>query len=155
MYPTNPRVFEGAFASTNPRATTLAGGARLRAAEPDGLAVSRFGWADLSTGRASNERTSPTQLLGFVLPVIAGWQRVRIDLGRVWVRPGLEITMCSRGDFYARFANGAQAGQRVYASIVDGGAISGYAADAELTPWSVVTGCGPGSLAVISTWTNS
>jgi hypothetical protein len=146
------RIFEGAFAGPNPRTTTLAGAGALRAADPDGIAVGRFGWADKATGRAANERTNPEQLLGFVLPTIGGWQKVYVGLGRVYVRPGLEITMCSRGDFFARFAGGALAGQPVYASILDGSAICGQAPNAELTPWSVVTNCGPGELAIISTW---
>lgn len=149
----NRRIYEGAFASNNPRATTLAGVGQLRAADPDGIAVARFGYADRYTGRAANERTNAQQILGFVLPVVNSWQRVYVGLGRiVYVRPGLEITMCSRGDFYARFPNGAERGQPVYASLLDGSVISGQAADAELTPWSVVTSCGPGQLAIISTW---
>jgi hypothetical protein len=146
------RIYEGAFAGNNPRTTTLAGAGALRAAEPDGLAVGRFGWADRSTGRAANERTNPEQLLGFVLPTIGGGQKVYVELGLVYVRPGLEVTLCSRGDFYARFAAGAIAGQPVYASVIDGSVICGQAPNAELTPWSVVTNCGPGELAIISTW---
>lgn len=149
----NRRIFEGAFASSNPRASTLAGVGQLRAADPDGLAVARFGWADKSTGRAANERTSAQQVLGFVLPVINNYQRIYVGLGRlIYVRPGLEVTLAARGDFYARFRNGAVSGMRVYASTVDGAPLSGDDGAAELTPWSVVTSCGPGQLAIISTW---
>lgn len=149
-----PRILDGAFASDNPRTSLLAGPLQWRASDPDGLAVARFGWASKATGRAANIRTDATDLLGFVLPIIATWQRVRVDLGRFYIRPGLEVTLCSRGDFYARFPDGAQRGQPVYASTLDGSPISGYAADAELTQWSVVTSCGPGQLAIISTWSN-
>lgn len=148
------RIFEGAFASTNPRTTTLAGAGQLRAAEPDGIAVGRFGWADRSTGYARNERTASDQLLGFVLPYVGRGQRAYVNAGLVYVRPGLEVTLCSRGDFYARFIRGARAGDRVYASLVDGSVISGSADDTEITPWFVVTSSAPGQLAIISPWRN-
>jgi hypothetical protein len=143
---------EGCFASRNPRAVVLAGSGILRAADPDGLAVAVFGWANLDTGFASNSPVNDTDPLGFVLPTYGGWQRLRVSGRRVYLRPGIEATLCSRGDFYARFPSGASAGQPVYASTVDGTPISGYAADAQLTPWNVITDAGPGQLAIISTW---
>ncbi len=142
----------GAFASCNPRAVTLAGVASFRAADPDGLAVGVFGWADPETGLAANERTDPRQLLGFVLPVYNGVCAIRRTHTRAYVRPGYGVTLCAAGDFWARFDAGAQAGQPVYASLVDGAVISGYAAGAELTPWFVATNAGPGGLAIITTW---
>lgn len=142
----------GAFASSNPRAVILAGVASFRAADPDGLAVGVFAWADPATGYAANERTSAEQLLGFVLPVYGGHTPMRRTWARSYIRPGYQITMCARGDFWARFPGGAEEGQPVYASIVDGDAISGYADAAELTPWRVVTSCGPGGLSIISTY---
>jgi hypothetical protein len=142
----------GAFASCNPRAVILAGVASFRAADPDGLAVGVFGWGDVDTGRAANERTNPEQLLGFVLPVYDGCAPVRRTFTRTYIRPGYQVTMCSAGDFWTRFPAGAEPGQRVYASLVDGAPISGYAADSELTPWTVVTAAAPGDLAIISTY---
>ncbi len=145
------RPAEGAFASPNPRTQTLAGMGALVAAS-DGLSVGRFGWADISTGSAANARTNAEQRLGFVLPVIGTWQRVYTERGQRFIRPGLAVTLCNKGDFWAKFAGGAVRGQRVYANLLDGSAISGYDADAELTGWSVVTSCAPGQLAIISTW---
>ncbi len=142
----------GAFASCNPRAVILAGVAAFRASEPDGLAVGMFGWGDPATGYAANERTDSAQMLGFVLPVYGGYTPMRRTFTRSYIRPGYQVTMCSRGDFWTRFPAGAEAGQPVYASTVDGSAVSGYAAGAELTPWVVVTPCGPGGLAIISTY---
>lgn len=147
-----PQPFQGSFASCNPRTQVLAGAGALIAADPDGLEVGVFAWADALTGRAANERTTPEQRLGFVLPICGDGRIVRVVRGVTWIRPGFAVTLCNKGDFYARFSGGAQRGQPVYASTVDGSAISGYAVGAELTPWSVITSCSPGGLAIISTW---
>lgn len=128
----------------------LAGSVMFRAGE-NGLAVGRFAWADHETGLAANERTDPRQLLAFVLPIFDGVNAVRVSRGVRYIRPGLGVTLMSGGDFWARFASGAQAGQPVYASQVDGSAISGQAGGAELTPWWVATDAAPGDLAIIST----
>lgn len=144
--------FEGDFASCNPRAQVLTGPGALVAGNPEGVSVGRFAWADIDTGQANNARTNSQQILGFVLPLCGGWQRVYVARGQSWIRPGLAITLCSRGDFWARFASGAQVGNPVYADILDGSVISGYSAGAELTPWTVLSSCLPGQLAIISTW---
>lgn len=141
---------EGAFASLNPRAVLLAGSSMFKAAD-DGLAVARFAWADRDTGFAANTRTRPEQLLGFVLPIVNGWASVRILRGQRYIRPGVGVTLMQSVDVWVRFRNGAMAGQPVYASLVDGAAISGEADGAELTPWFVVTNTQPGGLAIIST----
>jgi hypothetical protein len=141
---------EGAFASLNPRAVLLAGSSMFKAAD-DGLAVARFAWADRDTGFAANTRTGSHQLLGFVLPVVNGWAAVRITRGQRYIRPGVGVTLMKSADVWVRFYGGARAGQPVYASLVDGRAISGEADGAELTPWFVVTNVQPGGLAIIST----
>lgn len=141
---------EGAFASPNPRASLLAGSFAFRAG-PDGLAVARFGWANPDTGETSNTRTVPGELLGWVLPVVNGAAAVRISRGVRYVRPGVGVTLMAGGDYWARFPAGANIGDRVYASLIDGAAISGEAADAEATPWYVVSNVEPGGLAIIST----
>jgi hypothetical protein len=147
-------MYAGAFASRNPRSALVAGGGFFRAADPDGLYMARFGWADPNTGFAHSERVAGA-LLGFVQP-IAGFRRQLVLPTRsgVLIRPGYQVTLFSTGDFFARFAGGATLGQPVYASILDGNAISGEADDAERTPWTVIQGCGPGGLAIISTWSN-
>lgn len=123
----------------------------FRAADPDGLAVARFGWADVGTGYAANTRTAAHQMLGFVFPLENGRTAIRTFRGQRYLRPGVQATLMGGGDFWARFANGALAGQQVYASLVDGAPISGQADDAEATPWFVVTDAAPGALAIIST----
>lgn len=144
------QVLEGFFASPNPRAVLLAGSASFRAGD-DGLAVARFGWADVDSCLVNNTRTKATQMLGFVFPIQAGQRLVRIALGRRYIPPGIGVTLYQQGDFWVRFAAGASAGQPVYASLVDGAAISGEADGAEPTPWFVVNDTQPGGLAIIST----
>jgi hypothetical protein len=117
--------------------------------------VGVFGWADTETGLASNTRTNDAQLLGFVLPVWGGVHPVRRTLRRVYIRPGYQVTLCKAGDFWAYFEGGARVGERVYARLVDGAALSGQADGAELTPWYVCTNAAPGGLAIISTYSKA
>lgn len=146
-------MYAGAFASPNPRSSLVAGGGFFRVG-PDGLYMARFGWADPNTGLAHSHLVAGA-LLGFVQPV-AGFRRQLTYPTRdgVVIRPGYQCTLFSTGEFYARFLGGAQLGQPVYASALDGNPISGEADDAERTPWSIIQGCGPGGLAIISTWSN-
>jgi hypothetical protein len=146
-------MYAGAFASSNPRSTLVAGGGFFRVG-PDGLYMARFGWADPSTGLAHSARMAGG-LLGFVQPIAGFRRRLTFAVADgVMIRPGYQCTLFKSGDFFARFDAGAQVGQPVYASEVDGKAISGEAVGAELTPWIITTPCGPGGLAIISTWSN-
>lgn len=144
---------EGAIASRNPLINAVAFSGAFQAA-PGDLIVGRFGWADLTTGTIANTRTNAAQRLGFVLMQRGTWQRVYFDKGTWHLRAGYAVTLEARGDFWAKFAGGAIPGNPVYASLVDGSAISGYAAGAELTPWTVSTFCGANGLSIISTWSN-
>lgn len=122
----------------------------------NGTALGRFGWADVG-GMVYNRRTSAQDVLGFTLPQFGpyvDWRRVFFDdASQTYrVRQGLPVTMISRGNVWARFPSGAYAGQPVFANILDGSAISGYSPEGELTPWSVLTDCPPGQLAIITTW---
>ncbi len=143
-------ITEGSFASRNPRTVLLAGAYQFKAAEPDGVIVGRFGFADYDTAFTANARTSIAQRLAFILPLANGYA-VRIRRGVIYARPGVALTLMQSGDFWARFPYGASAGQQVYASQVDGTAISGQIDDSEPTQWFVVTDTGPGGLAIIST----
>lgn len=162
----NASAVEGAFASWNPRFQILAGPGAL-VGEPDGMAIGRFGWADLTTGLAYSARQDATDVLGFVYrPSLDnqywstyGWRRTYFDPTRgAWIsRGGFEVTMARRGDFWARFPGGAYVGQPVYATVADGtcvafnrgtGPVTGY----DQTPWTVVRECLPGELSIISSW---
>jgi len=162
-YAGRPPAVEGVFASFNPRFQVPAGPGGL-VASVDGLALGRFAWADLTTGIAYSARQAPENLLGFVLPapiqgVWADWRYRYWDQTRraFILRAGMEATLARRGDFWARFPGGSYVSQQVYANVLDGsclavdrgtGPVDGY----EVTPWSVVSECGQGELAVISTW---
>lgn len=141
---------EGYFARPNPASVLLAGPSAFRAG-PDGVAVARFGFADYATCMVTNARTNAKQLLAWVFPVINGTSALRLSRGQRYARPGVGLTLMQGGDYWARFIYGAQAGAVVYASTVDGHAISGQSDAAEATRWYVATDCGPGGLAIIST----
>jgi hypothetical protein len=143
---------EGFFARPNPASVLLAGPVAFRAGA-DGLAVARFGFADYDSGLVENARTSAKQVKGWVFPVVNGTSAIRVARGQRYVRPGVGVTLMQGGDYWARFIAGAQAGAVVYASTVDGHAISGESDDAEPTRWYVVTDVGPGGIAIISTTT--
>lgn len=141
---------EGYFASRNPASVLLAGPVAWRAGN-DGLAVARFGFADSNSGLVDNARSNAKQTLGFIFPAVNGNSAVRVWRGQRYVRPGVGVTVMQAGDYWVRFLSGAQAGAVVYASTVDGTAISGNSVGAEATRWFVVTDTGPGGLAIIST----
>lgn len=161
-----PRPVEGAFASYNPRFQILAGAGAL-VGEPNGVAIGRFGWADLTSGLVYSARQAATDRLGFVYrPTLDNqfwptfdWRRTYWDRARcAWIsRGGFELTLARRGDFWAKFAGGAYVGQAVYGKLLDGtcmamprntGPVDGY----DQTPWFVVSEAAPGCLAKISTW---
>lgn len=141
---------EGYFASRNPASVLLAGPVAWRAGN-DGLAVARFGFADSDSGLVDNVRSNARQSLGYVFPVVNGNSSIRVWRGQRYARPGVGVTLYRAGDYWVRFAWGAQAGAIVYASTVDGTAISGESDGAEATRWYVATDTGPGGLAIIST----
>jgi hypothetical protein len=162
--------FEGAFAYLPPIPTrfnslypVIPGGYGGQiVAGPDGLIVARFGWADLTANTVANTRTNAAQRLGFVQPVWGTWQRAYWDASPAndgtqafFLRAGLPANVFARGGFWARFVDAAYALQPVYASLIDGSCISGEADDAEQTPWTVQSTCGPGELAIINTWSQN
>ena len=149
-------IYEGAFAQPNPQYQlsnppfpAMPGGPF--AAAPGGVIQGRFGWADPTTGLVSNVPTTGAAL-GVVVPQRGTFARVYFDpTVKAWrIRQGLPATLCLGGPFWLRFQFGAVAGTPAYADSVDGHAVSGYAAGAVLTRWTVTTGCEPGGLAVIS-----
>lgn len=139
----------GQFASSNPRTILLAGALAYRAAGPEGVEIGVFGWADPENGLADNVRTAVRQRLGLVLPQ-SGFRTIP----PLWdvIPPGYEVSLAVAGDFWVRFPGGATAGQRVYASILDGMPLSGETPNSEPTPWVVMTSAGPGEMSIISSW---
>ena len=155
--------YEGAFAQPNPQyqlsnppyAAAPAGAGQFVATSDNGGTIQgRFGWGDTSTGLVTNTPVAGA-VLGVVVPVVgwrASWGRVFFDAtaGVYRIRPGKPVTLVNAGPFWLRFAAGAVAGQPVYASNVDGSALSGYTVGATLTPWKVSTPTSPGGLAIVS-----
>jgi hypothetical protein len=161
-------VYEGAFASI-PR--FINGQARMPSASPTaggfvaqagGTIAGRFGWGNNASHQVANTRSSDHDQIGVVLPLASGYGAGVIGFGRSWqfydplvrafrIRQGINITLMTRGDFWLRFAGGAYTGMPVYASLVDGAALSGETDNAELTPWVVCSNAPPGCLAIVST----
>lgn len=129
----------------------LGSSAALRACS-DGIAMGRFGWVDFAAYNVANAQVDPTQPIGFVLAIAARWTGSYILDGTRYIRPGLPVTLMSRGDFWCRFPYGAIQGDVVYADATDGTARSGVASGAVITPFRVVSFAAPGELAIISTW---
>jgi len=157
-----------------PFASVTAGPGAPRSNTP-GTIQGRFGWLNSATGLVNNTRIASDDVIGVVVPfrsmnaanggVVGGprglagpraswsWQFMDPTIapaGGLRVRPGLVVTLHARGNFWLRFAGGALYGNSVYASLVDGQAVSGPAANTELTPFRVCSIAAPGNLATVS-----
>jgi hypothetical protein len=141
----------GQFASSNPRSILLAGALAYRASVPDGLQVGIFGFADPDTGFVDNARTSLRSRCALVLPIV---QYRALPHHADIIPPGYEVTLATAGDFLVAFPGGAIAGQRVYASILDGSPVSGETPGTEITNWVAMHNAAPGELCVISSWSH-
>lgn len=172
--------YEGAFASRviaqnleilAPFASALSGVGAWRAG-PGGLLQGRFGWGNPDTGYVLNAPTSPADTRGLVVPlqsinyanggVVGGpvrlggpgaawtWQTFDRRFKAWRMRQGVVATLAVSGNFWLRFAGGANYGDPVYASLVDGSAISGAVDGAVKTPWKVVGKANAGGLAKVS-----
>lgn len=148
---------EGDFASANPRHSLLAGAGALVAGLL-GLTVGRFAWANQNTGLADNFNNGGMQL-GFVHrdqpALITAW----LGQASMLVTSGLEVTLFDGGDYWCRFAAGANVGQKVFANTstgvataaATGSTFNGAVVTASTTngsPTLNVTGVTSGALAV-------
>lgn len=171
--------YEGAFASrvlgqTLETLAPFASALGSFQAGPGGVLQGRFGFADTATGFVFNQGLGlPNGApFGVVIPlqsvnnanggVIGGparfggpqarrtWQTFD-RAAKAWrMRAGIVATLMPTGNFYLKFAGGANYGDTVYASLTDGSAISGVASVAVATAFKVVSPAGPGCLAVVS-----
>jgi hypothetical protein len=111
----------GEFCSDNPRASMLAGVGAL-VAGPSGLTVGSFAWAN-EQGQANNYYTAGARL-GFATiyqpVVITPW----LGASGLMVQPGQEVTLHDSCDVWCLFASGATQGQKVFANITTGAAVS-------------------------------
>jgi hypothetical protein len=172
--------YEGAFASRvlgynlevlAPYASALAGSGAFRAGV-GGLLQGRFGWGT-AAGYALNTPTLPGDVLGVVIPLrsvnaanggvvggpaafggpVAFWSWQTWDTAaRAWrMRQGIVATLMPTGNFWLKFAGGANYGDTVYASLTDGSAISGSGVEnTVVTPFKVCSECNTGGLALVS-----
>lgn len=141
---------EGTIASPNPWYSLVTDESPAGIAGENGCIMGRFAWL-AADGSVTNARLSMTDQLCFVLMHSPGYGAVYWSNGRAVLHPGAIPSLMSFGDFWARFEYGAVQGAQVYAEKATGKPISGYAANAEATPWWVVTNAAPGELAIIST----
>lgn len=107
----------GDFASANPRAVVLAGEGQIVAASA-GVTVGRFAWLDSTNTYASNTGTGVPA--GFIANELQAVLQTVLDEESYVVPGGYPLTLYSQGDFWARTANAAVSGNKVYASLVDG-----------------------------------
>jgi hypothetical protein len=117
---------EGDFASTNPRATVLAGPGGLIAGD-NGLVVGRFAWttdefvdADGAPAVANNYGAGP--VAGFVHREQQGLITVYLEEATMLVPKGFPVTVFDGGDFWVKNNGSAQAlpGMKAYANFADG-----------------------------------
>lgn len=173
-------IYEGAFASRTIaenlellapyRSAPAAAGAWV--AGIGGVLQGRFGFGRASDGTVLNSQTFTSDTLGVVIPlrsvngfnggVVGGSPRVGgrqaaltwqtyDPIYHAWrTRQGIVCTLMTGGNFWLRFAGGANYGDTVYASLADGSAISGAVVGAIATPWKVVQAVAPGRLAMVS-----
>lgn len=144
---------EGDFASTNPRATVLAGpGALLCGAA--GVTVGRFAWTsyenvdyDGAAGIVDNFGTGA--VTGFVHREQQGLIQVYLEEASMVVPGGFPITLFMEGDFWVKNNGSGQAlpGMKAYANYADGKAT--FAATA--SPSGATTSAGSIAAATSST----
>ncbi len=172
--------YSGAFASRvigqnleflGPYHSVPAGAGAWRAGV-GGLLTGRFGFADPTTGSVLNSQTDPSNAVGIVIPMqnvnranggvvggpaafggpVAQWSWQTYDkLAKAWrLRQGIVTTLMDAGNFWLKFDGGANYGDTVYASLVDGSAISGTVDSAIGTAFVVCSNAGAGRLALVS-----
>lgn len=152
VYPAPGR--EGGFASTNPRATTVAGEGALIAGT-GGVIVGRFGWVDSTNTSVLNSGTGAPN--GFVANELQASITTFGDGQSLVIPASRPMTLFNQGDFWVRATNATTKGQKVFASLLDGRA-STAAAGATIAAASVtasiaaavmtVTAVGSGTLVV-------
>ena len=144
-----PVGVEGDFASVNPWYSLQSPvGGNFRAGT-DGVKIGTFAWVDMDTGLASNTKGS-LKIGGFI-----GRQNQAVvftdEEGSLVIPKGRGVTLYKSGDFWARFPNGATAGQLVVADSATGvlSAVDAIADGAIDTGYVIATNCSTNELAKI------
>lgn len=113
----------GDFASLNPRASVLATEGQL-VAPASGLIVGHFAFVNPADGTVHQSYSSGYQI-GFLGRNQQGLITLFLGEATQVVPQGFMVTLFDEGEFWARFGNGATAGQVVYADETTGAAQSG------------------------------
>lgn len=114
---------QGDFASQNPRASVLAAAGQL-VAPASGLIVGNFAFVNPADGTVHQSYVSGYQI-GFLGRESQALITQFLADSTLVVPQGFMVTLYDEGEFYARFGNGATAGQTVYADETTGAAQSG------------------------------
>jgi len=127
---------EGDFASTNPRASVLAGESQI-VAGASGVTVGKFAWLDAAGNKAYSYGQIGQAPNGFVARTHQALITTYLAEAGVVIPAGFPVTMFNSGDFWAKVtgATGATIGASVYATYADGSITIGAAATG-----AVVTG---------------
>lgn len=118
----NPLAVAGDFASTNPRATVLAGEGAL-VAGPNGVTVGQFAWVSAVDGRTVNNfPIGPNDLFGFVHRDQQALITKYLAEASNVIPPGFPVTLFDAGDFWDLVAGSTPAtvGAACFASFADG-----------------------------------
>lgn len=118
-----PIAVPGDFASTNPRASIVAGPGQF-VAPAAGTTVGVFAWFDPVTGLATNYYKG-NAFLGFVHRENQGLITLFLGIATMQVVPGHAVTGQEQGDYYGVFQAGASPKQKVYANPVTGALTAG------------------------------
>lgn len=118
----------GDFASSNPRASVLAGEGALIAG-PGGVTVGRFAWIEADGKTVVNFGTAPAKPAGFVHREQQALITVYLGEASNVIPEGFPVTLHDEGDFFALNAGGSASvnGSAIYASYSDGNAYVGSA----------------------------
>ncbi|ORF28217.1 hypothetical protein BGI08_05790 [Snodgrassella alvi] len=145
-----PVGVEGDFASTNPYYSVLAGEGQIKAGD-QGVIVGSFAWFDPETGLATNTKVA-NGLIGFVRRDNTALLNEYLAESSLTIPKGFIVTLYDGGDFWARFAGGANIGQKVFASTANGSVAAADTAPAgyEETGFIVASKAEAGALAKIS-----
>lgn len=145
-----PVGVEGDFASTNPYYSVLAGEGQIKAGEK-GVIVGSFAWFDPETGLATNTKVA-NGLIGFVRRDNTALLNEYLAESSLIIPKGFIVTLYDGGDFWARFAGGANIGQKVFANTANGSVVAADTApaDYEETGFIVASKAEAGALAKIS-----
>ncbi len=130
----------GDFYGVNPRASIL-GGPGMYSAPEGGLIVGRIAWVNPDTGAVSQSYVEGSQL-GFLHRENNAVITAFLGEATYVVYEGLPITLFDQGDFWGRFADGAEPGQRVWADPGDGSLIAGGASAPTLDSYTATAGFG-------------